>query len=69
MKNEGQFSITEIKQQLKGQLSSITNSERTGIAKVLQLDLLKELANNLKARDSITESQWKTTIAKLKNYK
>lgn len=69
MKNEGQFSITEIKQQLKGQLSSITNSERTGIAKVLQLDLLKELANNLKARDSITESQWKKTIAKLKNYK
>ena len=47
----------------------MTNGERAGIAKVIQLDLLKELANNLKAGDSITESQWKKTIAKLKNYK
>lgn len=69
MKNEGQYSTTELKQKLKAELSTMTNKERDGIAKVIQLDLLKELAGNLKNSDSITESQWKKTITKLKNYK
>ena len=69
MKNEGQYSTTELKQRLKAELSTMTNKERDGIAKVIQLDLLKELAGNLKNSDSITESQWKKTITKLKNYK
>ena len=69
MKNEKQYSISELKQQIKSEMTGMTNSDRAGIAKVIQLNLLKELSINLKAFDSISEKQWKKTITKLKNYK
>ena len=69
MKNEGQYSPTELKQKLKAEFSTMTNEERSGVAKVIQLDLLRELSGNLSNSDSISEDQWKKTINKLKNYK
>ena len=69
MENESQLSVTELKRRLRSELSVITNDERAGMAKIIQLDLLKELSCNLGAFDSITENQWKKTVTKLKNYK
>lgn len=69
MRNDIQLNNTDINLELKGRMASLSNKQKAGIAKTIQIDLLKELANNLKNFSSITQEQWKKTITKLKNYK
>lgn len=69
MRNDIQLNNTEVNLELKSRMASLSNKQKAGIAKTIQIDLLKELANNLKNFSSITQEQWKKTITKLKNYK
>ncbi len=68
MENELEYNDEELLLEIKRKVAGLSNKEKSAIAKIIQGDLLKELVNNLKNFDSITQEQWQITIVKLKNY-
>ena len=69
MINEINYNDEELTLEIKRRMAALGNKEKAGLAKIIQADILKELTDNLKNFDSITQEQWKSTINKLKNYK
>lgn len=69
MYNDIEHTLEEKKQSLKTSLMYASDKEKAGLAKITQLDLLKELTANLSNLSSVTQEQWQSTITKLKNYK
>ena len=69
MYNDREHTLEEKKQMVRTSLMYASERDKIGLTKIVQLDLLKELAFNLSNLSSVTKDQWQVTITKLKNYK